>query len=465
MFFIFQNIMSIEKPFVVIVPSFNNEVWYEKNLDSLFTQNYSNYRVIYIDDCSTDGTKQLVEKYFNEHNLWGKCTFIHNEKNCGALHNYYRAIHSCADDEIVVTVDGDDWLAHKNVLKKLNECYQEEDIWLTYGQFKYSKTGNQEYNGKYSKKVIKENQFRSIKWKASHLRTFYAGLFKKIALKDLLFHGKFASVAWDIFFMLPMLEMAGKHHRCIREVLYVYNNENSLSDFIQKPFEQIYLDLWIRNKQCYEPLEKLFSEVDKNKVETVSVFLFLENDQCVESIKKDGTAIVKDCSIIVHRNNKKEYENNNVRALGSSFKELYRCNGWQGNQEIIDLIGKAQGDYILLLKQAPKKFELYKKWLFYFFSYLKKTQSTILYIKEKRDENNFLAISVFNFKPVVYTVNHYASPLSMIFLGGCIGCLCKKDFLYGIIKKSNYGFANFYALLAVIESHLDYSDVVLTVID
>src|SRR3989304_2120498 len=52
-----------EKHFVVIVPSYNNKDWYQKNLDSIFMQKYTNYHVVYIDDVSTDGTGDLVEKY------------------------------------------------------------------------------------------------------------------------------------------------------------------------------------------------------------------------------------------------------------------------------------------------------------------------------------------------------------------------------------------------------------------
>src|SRR3989304_6153185 len=45
-----------EKPIVVVIPSYNNKQWYQKNLDSVLTQNYHNFRIIFIDDASPDGT-------------------------------------------------------------------------------------------------------------------------------------------------------------------------------------------------------------------------------------------------------------------------------------------------------------------------------------------------------------------------------------------------------------------------
>jgi len=47
-----ENDHSVEKSMVVIIPSYNNESYCEKNLTSVFSQQYENYRVIYIDDCS-----------------------------------------------------------------------------------------------------------------------------------------------------------------------------------------------------------------------------------------------------------------------------------------------------------------------------------------------------------------------------------------------------------------------------
>jgi glycosyltransferase involved in cell wall biosynthesis len=39
---------------------------YKRNLDSILQQNYTNYKVYYIDDYSTDKTGEFVEKYIKE---------------------------------------------------------------------------------------------------------------------------------------------------------------------------------------------------------------------------------------------------------------------------------------------------------------------------------------------------------------------------------------------------------------
>jgi len=117
-----------EKPIVVLVPSYNNSKYYQRNLDSIYRQNYQNYRVIYMDDASPDGTGVLVENYLKKNGLEDKTILIRNEKNTGALANLYSEIHSCEDHEIVITLDGDDWFSTYNVFEIINEAYQGDDV-------------------------------------------------------------------------------------------------------------------------------------------------------------------------------------------------------------------------------------------------------------------------------------------------------------------------------------------------
>lgn len=215
-----------QKPFAIIIPSYNNSRFCERNLRSVLDQNYENFRIIYIDDCSTDDTYEKVKNYLLNQPI--KATLIHNNANKGALANLYDAIHSCSNEEIILTLDGDDFLAHDNVLTKLNEVYANPKVWLTYGNFVDYPTYTQD--PVICKKLTKLHSFRKQEWVTSHLRTFYAGLFKKIKLEDLLYQGKFFPMAWDLPMMFPMLEMAGDHIFFVKDVLYLYNRENPLND-------------------------------------------------------------------------------------------------------------------------------------------------------------------------------------------------------------------------------------------
>ena len=172
---------------VLVIPSYNNAGWFRRNLDSVCFQNYDNYRIIYIDDCSTDGTGDLVQAYIDEHSLHGKIIFMRNAANRGAMANHFMAGWMCVDDEIVINLDGDDWLAHDDVLSRVNHEYRDQDVWLTYGQFKPYPSNKNGYCRQVSSGIISHNAFRECDWVTSHLRTFYAGLFKQIKLRDFVY--------------------------------------------------------------------------------------------------------------------------------------------------------------------------------------------------------------------------------------------------------------------------------------
>src|SRR5580692_8370991 len=76
-----------QKPIVVVVPSHNNREWYIQNLDSLRTQCYSSYHVLYLDDGSTDGTADAVAAYIQEWGCDDLITLIRNPKRSGMVYN------------------------------------------------------------------------------------------------------------------------------------------------------------------------------------------------------------------------------------------------------------------------------------------------------------------------------------------------------------------------------------------
>lgn len=240
------------KNIVVVVPSYNNSKWYERNLAAIASQNYPTYKVIYTDDCSPDGTGELVEKYISKHNQQNKIKLIRNTERKGAMCNLYDMIHSCDDNDVIVTMDGDDHFAHSGVLNMVNKEYQNENVWMTYGSYMDCPNNSRGCCKPYEKNVIESNSFRYVPWRASHLRTFYSWLFKKITKEDFFDpQGKFLDMAWDLSFMLPMLEMSGHKHKYIHDILYMYNNQNPISDFRVNQSRQGMLDRWIRIKPRY----------------------------------------------------------------------------------------------------------------------------------------------------------------------------------------------------------------------
>lgn len=251
-----MSVVKEEKPFVLVIASYNNEKYYKGNLDSIFSQEYQNYRVIYIDDASTDQTYSCVKNYIAEKGMQDKVTLIHNEVNRKALHNLYTAIHSCNNEEIVVIVDGDDRLTNPLVLSDLNRYYQNDVVWMTYGQYIRYPDYQIGMCAPVKKSTLKEAKVRFGKWQYSHLRTFYAGLFKRIKLEDLMYEDEIFQVTYDLAIMYPMLEMAREHAFFTPEVSYEYNYETPLTDAKVRLALQEKMERYIRALPVYNALKE-----------------------------------------------------------------------------------------------------------------------------------------------------------------------------------------------------------------
>jgi glycosyltransferase involved in cell wall biosynthesis len=238
--------------FVVVIPSYNNESFCEKNLLSALTQDYGNFRILFTDDRSSDNTFAVARSVSKQYpNI--RSTLIKNRRRCGAMANFYTMISSCAKDEIVVVLDGDDWLAHPNVLKRLAQEY-DKGVWTTYGQYQSSSNGDIGPSKTIPDEVIEKNSFRRYQWCSSHLRTFYAGLFQKINIQDFKVFGKFLPMTCDLAMMFPILEMSGKNQAYIDDILYIYNDDTPLNDYKVNRDMQINLEKYIRSKVPYAPI-------------------------------------------------------------------------------------------------------------------------------------------------------------------------------------------------------------------
>lgn len=258
------------KDFVILSATYNNEKYapdFLKELSyaqwsllSALNQEYpeEHYRIIVINDNSTDLTQKILEDTIEQHPKKSLVTLINNKKHKGALRNHYHANHKLIrDDEIVINLDGDDALAHENVLSFYNDIYSEptRPIWMTYGQYQELSTGNIGFCKPMPQRIVSANKFRSYTDTASHPRTYYSWLYKKIKKEDLQYKGAFFEMCADMATSIPMMEMARNHFLFIPEILYLYNDINPINDHKKDKSLQKAIDKYVRNLPRYQPLD------------------------------------------------------------------------------------------------------------------------------------------------------------------------------------------------------------------
>ncbi len=256
-FVVFTSYANKQVEIEVLVPTYNQQDYCIKNLESLIYQNYPSYHITIVDDNSKDRTVEILENYIRENNLQNKVTLIKNSERVGALANLYNNIRKLDDHKVVITVDGDDELYNENALSRIAHEYNHNKAWVTYGQFSWDKTTRRGFCANIPERMHDANNYRSYMWVASHPRTFYAGLFKKIDENYLKMDGAFFPTAWDLAIMFCLLEMAGKKHiKFIPDILYVYNTH---TDPEVSAAETNLYERTIRAKKPYHKVKSPFS--------------------------------------------------------------------------------------------------------------------------------------------------------------------------------------------------------------
>jgi glycosyltransferase involved in cell wall biosynthesis len=237
---------------------YNVEKWIDRTINSVITQDYENYKYILVDDMSTDKTVALTNSLIENNE---KVSILTNTEKKFSLKNIYEGIQAFkpTDSDIIMTLDGDDWLAGRDVMKVVNDTYNKTNCWMTYGSYMEYPTGNRGIEASaYSREQLEDGSFnfRKGRWRVSHLRTFRYGLWKRVKYEDFLdWNGEFYKTSIDKAFMYPMIEMARERSQFIKDILYVYNFDNPLN--VHKARRELQLQTGHYLREVKKPYSKL----------------------------------------------------------------------------------------------------------------------------------------------------------------------------------------------------------------
>jgi glycosyltransferase involved in cell wall biosynthesis len=239
---------------VILTGFYNAEQYIERCISSIMGQSFTDFKCYITHDLSTDNSVKLIKEMIE-----GDDRFIlidDNEKKLYQTGNFDKVIRNnpnISDNEVLVEVDGDDYLPDGDVLKRIDGLYKDQNIWIANGSFRY-------HNGPvgFSSKQTNFHILRKTNFTASHIRTWRAFLWRNIKEEDLRDeNGDYWQWSGDLCFMFPMLEMAGEeHYTFMSDVNYVYNAENPINE--HKVDMSMVTDhaTRIRNKQPYQKLIK-----------------------------------------------------------------------------------------------------------------------------------------------------------------------------------------------------------------
>ena len=209
---------------IKVVSCFWNAEQYITNcLKTLKNQIDKDFEVYLIDDMSNDKSVSIIKSLILDDDRF---KLIVNTEKKFKLKNLDELISTFNDDDIIVELDGDDFLLGNEVIGDIRKMYNNKNTWLTNGSFMYS-NGLSGFSSK-----VDANNIRSSVFTFSHLRTWKSFLWKSIPkdyFKDE--DGTYFKSAADVAYTMPLLELSGEEHYVFNpKILYVYNGNSQYND-------------------------------------------------------------------------------------------------------------------------------------------------------------------------------------------------------------------------------------------
>jgi glycosyltransferase involved in cell wall biosynthesis len=212
---------------IIVTTLYNAEEYVEKCIASMMSQKFKDFKCYITDDMSTDNSVKLVKECIQGDDRF---ILIENTEKFYQPGNYDQVIRNNSDiddNEIIIELDGDDWLPDRMTLGRVNDVYQDQNVWIANGSFRYANGADG-----FSQPQTSFDNLRGGRFTATHMRTWRAFLWRNIEQDDLKdAEGVYWKMTGDLSFMFPMLEMATiEHYKYMPEVNYIYNEDNPIND-------------------------------------------------------------------------------------------------------------------------------------------------------------------------------------------------------------------------------------------
>lgn len=228
-----------QKQIGIVTPVYNAENYIDKCILSVAAQDYDNYTMWIVDDCSTDNTVEVAKKTIDSLPKDVRLNFIliENKENVGAVANHYKILNDLnPEEDFYILLDGDDWLVNDpNIFHMYNNLYH-DGAEFTYGSCMSLIDNIPLVAQPYPPEVKANKTYRDYKfaWNMpyTHLRTFHAKLLKGLKEDNLKIDGKWPKAGGDTALFYYLIEKADPDKVvCVPDIVYNYNDLNPINDY------------------------------------------------------------------------------------------------------------------------------------------------------------------------------------------------------------------------------------------
>lgn len=208
----------------IIVPIYNVLEYLERCINSLFQQKYKNIEIILVDDCSTDGSRELAQKLAKKDS---RCIFIQREKN-GGLSAARNTGMKVASGEWLAFVDSDDWVTEDYISAMYDVAKKDDADIVMSSIYYYYENGSYKEVSPFADLTTKSSQREKIALCRPYAVT---RLFRKTFIKNSML--EFPTNVWraaEQGFIIPLLTKTEKISILHKPMYYYFQRKNSNSN-------------------------------------------------------------------------------------------------------------------------------------------------------------------------------------------------------------------------------------------
>lgn len=274
----------------VIIPNYNHAIYIEQRIETVLNQTFQDFELIVLDDCSTDTSREILDKYNNH----PKIRLLYNEQNSGSVFKQWEKGINLAKGEFIWIAESDDYAENTFLEKLVPIIHSDNEIGLIYSD-SYIVIDNSPC---YTSSKDKNRRFNSTKWSQSYvvqgreeiketlvkrcsINNASAVLFKKSALQSIFPLPYNYKNSGDYFIYIAIANTYKIGY--VPEILnyFRYHTNNTFkpigSTFINEHFE-IYSWLYTNSSKYIEK-----SQIAKSFAETVTYPLLVSKSLLLKS--------------------------------------------------------------------------------------------------------------------------------------------------------------------------------------
>jgi len=115
----------------IIIPVYNSSNYLRKCIDSILNQTFKDFEIIFVNDCSTDNSLEILNEYSRKYNF---IKIITNDVNRGAGFSRNRGL-EIANGVYISFIDSDDWIDESMYEKLVNNIISNKSDMVVAGRY------------------------------------------------------------------------------------------------------------------------------------------------------------------------------------------------------------------------------------------------------------------------------------------------------------------------------------------